>query len=65
MTPLFITTREASTLLGISIQSVQELCAAKVRGFPAVRFGKKYLISTSLLEEWAKNVTQDGGGPLG
>lgn len=61
MTPLFITTKEASQLLSISVRAVQDLCASNIRGFPAVRFGKRYLINAELLENWAKEQAQEGG----
>ena len=43
----------------MSVRSVQDLCAAKAFGFPAVRCGKKYLINAELLEDWARKVATE------
>jgi len=59
LTPIFLTTKEAAQRLQMSVRSVQDLCAAKAFGFPAVRCGKKYLINAELLEDWARKVATE------
>lgn len=59
MDAYFIDTKKAAELLNISVRSVQDLCSTK--DFPAVKFGKKYLINARLLEEWARRVAIEGG----
>ena len=58
MDQIFITTKTAAEILNMSLRSVQDLCSHK--DFPAVRFGKKYLINAVLLDEWAQQVTRKG-----
>lgn len=61
MTQLLIGTKEASKLLGVSLRTVQDLCAGPNTGFPAVKMGNRYLINPELLAEWVKQKCVTGG----
>lgn len=58
---IFISSKEAAQLLGICVTKVQELCRSRYKGFPGMLDGNKYRINASLLPEWAKRVTEEGG----
>lgn len=48
-----ITIKECSTLTGIGERKLREL--VHVSGFPCIRFGKKCMIVSSLIDEWLIN----------
>ena len=52
---LTLTAREAAAMLGISINTMYELTHRD--GFPAIRVGKRVLISRKRFIEWVDNWT--------
>lgn len=52
---LTLTVKETAVLLGVSLPTAYEL--AKRKDFPAMRFGRKILVSRYRLEEWVDSQT--------
>lgn len=48
-----ITVQECKELTGIGVRKIREL--THVAGFPCIRFGKKCMIVSSLIDEWIIN----------
>lgn len=52
---LTLTIKETAAILGVSLPTAYEL--AKRKDFPAMRFGRKILVSRYRLEEWVDSQT--------
>ena len=52
---LTLTIKETAEMLGVSLPTAYEL--AKRKDFPAMRFGRKILVSRYRLEEWVDSQT--------
>ena len=48
-----ITVKECHDLTGIGERKLRELC--NTSGFPCMKFGRKCMIASSLIDEWIKN----------
>lgn len=48
-----ITVKECHGLTGIGERRIRELCHTK--GFPCLKFGRKCMIVSSLIDEWIRN----------
>lgn len=55
---LVLSVPEAAELLGISKSKMYEI--VRIKGFPAVRVGKRILVNAKRLEAWLDEVTEKG-----
>ena len=55
---LVLSVPEAAELLGISKSKMYEI--VRIKGFPAVRVGKRVLVNAKRLEAWLDEVTERG-----
>lgn len=55
---LVLSVPEAAELLGISKSKMYEI--VRIKGFPAVRVGKRVLVNAKRLEAWLDEVTEKG-----
>lgn len=52
MEKIMVTAKEAAAMLNVSMPTLYDLAASE--GFPAVRIGKKIVVSVDGLKEWVK-----------
>lgn len=55
---LVLSVPEAAEVLGISKSKMYEI--VRIKGFPAVRVGKRVLVNAKRLETWLDEVTEKG-----
>lgn len=55
---LVLSVPEAAEVLGISKSKMYEI--VRIKGFPAIRVGKRVLVNAKRLEEWLDAVTEKG-----
>ena len=55
---LVLSVPEAAEVLGISKSKMYEI--VRIKGFPAIRVGKRVLINAKRLEDWLDEVTEKG-----
>ena len=55
---LVLSVPEAAELLGISKSKMYEV--VRIKGFPAIRVGKRVLVNAKRLEAWLDKITEEG-----
>ena len=55
---LTLSVPEAAALIGVSASKMYEI--VRIQGFPAIRVGKRVLVSAKKLEAWLDEMTEKG-----